>query len=111
MQAAVDRLLTNSSAKLVFGAVFFEGGVEGAFCHGKIKATDKGGGLGCAVFAVHAGVLPFHRERSGVWNVVQRANDGFEIERTAAGGAEIPKAAGVAELSVTAKDAGFSGRF
>src|SRR5688572_12318937 len=57
------------------------------------------------MFAVHADVLPLHRERALVVHVVQRDNDLLEIDVTPTDRAEIPETARIAEVRVTAKDA------
>jgi hypothetical protein len=48
------------------------------------------------VIAVHLPVFPFDRERAGVAQVVERADDLLELDAAAAEAAEIPRAPRVA---------------
>jgi hypothetical protein len=57
------------------------------------------------VHAVHAAVFPLHRQRAGVADVVERDDDGFEIDHAAADAAEVPVAARIAEAGVAAEHA------
>src|SRR5690606_27660742 len=82
-----------------------EGGVEGDVAAGEVEFANEGGGLGGAVDAVHADVLPFHGERALVSCVVECDDDVLKLHVAAADGAEVPGAAGVAEGGVTAEDA------
>src|SRR5271157_4280594 len=65
---------------------------------------DEAGGLGGAVFAVHAGVFPLDGKRAGVADLVEDAGDGVEIDLAAARRAEVPAPSGVAEVQVRAED-------
>jgi hypothetical protein len=71
----------------------------------EIQAADEGRGLGGAVHAVHADVLPLDRERAAVADVVEGDDDVLELDVAATGRAEIPEPAGVAEVGVAAEDA------
>src|SRR5690606_18612904 len=63
-------------------------------------------GLAGAMFAVHADVFPFDRERAVVADLVKRADDLLEIDAAATWRAEVPAAARVAEVEVAGQDAG-----
>src|SRR5207249_652183 len=93
---------TPSPISLVF---FVERRVEGDRAAGEVELAQEGARLGDAVLAIHADVLPLHRERAGVADVVERDDDLLEIDVTAANRAEIPEAAGVTEAGVAAEHA------
>ena len=65
-------------------------------------ATDSFGG---AVEAVHAGVLPLDGDRSGVADVLQRAEGVLPGDVPVAGGDEVPAAARVTPRQMGAQDA------
>ena len=91
------------------GLAFGEGRVEEAAGGGEAHLLlDEAGGLGGAVLAVHAGVFPLDRERAVVADLVEGAGDGVEVDLAAARRAEVPAAAGVAEVQVRAEDAGLA---
>src|SRR5690606_30398978 len=79
--------------------------VEGDGAGREVELADEGGGLGGAVHAVHADVLPLDGERAAVADVVEGDDDVLELHVAVAEGAEIPVAAGVAEVGVAAEDA------
>src|ERR1044071_16214 len=83
-----------------------ECGVEGAAAGGEVFLLDEGGGFAGAEFAVHAAVFPFDGERALVADAVELADDFFEVDASAAGAAEIPAAAVVAEVEVAGENAG-----
>ena len=58
--------------------------------------------------AVHTLIFPFDGERTGVVDIVERANDLFEIDVSASDGAEFPSAAVIAERQVGAENAVFA---
>ena len=53
--------------------------------------------------AVHAGVFPFHRERSLVVGIVEGHDNFLEVDIAVAKGAEIPEAPGIGEVGMAAK--------
>ena len=59
------------------------------------------------MLAVHADVLPFDRERPGIANVIQRADDCLEIERPAPQRPEFSESPWVPKFRVTAEHARF----
>ena len=70
---------------------------------GRLEAhllLDEPSRLGGAVFAIHAAVFPLDRERAVVADVVERPRDLLEVDLSAAGRAEVPAAAGIAEVEV-----------
>jgi hypothetical protein len=69
------------------------------------KAAHEGGGLGGAVDAVHANIFPLDGEGAAVAGVVEGDDDVLELDIAVAEGTEIPLAARVAEVGVTAEDA------
>src|SRR3990172_9260787 len=96
-------------AALLGLAAFGESSIEGPLRGGEIQAADERAGLARAVFSVHAAVLPFHGERSAIAHIVERPDDGLEINRSVPRRTEIPKAARVAKPEVPAKDSGLGG--
>src|SRR5262245_59614420 len=60
------------------------------------------------MLAIHPVVLPLDRERAAIADLVERAHDLLEVDRAAAGRAEVPPAAAVAEREVSAEDAGLA---
>ena len=72
--------------------------------------ADESDGFGRAVEAVHAGVFPLDAQGAGIAAVVEGADEFLEVDVAAAGGAEVPAAAGVAEGEMRAEDAGGGGK-
>ena len=71
----------------------------------KSRFCDELAGLLGARLAVHAGVFPFDRQRPVVLDLVERADDFFEVHAAAPRRAEIPAAARIAKRQVAAQDA------
>jgi hypothetical protein len=72
----------------------FEGGVERHARRREVEGLAERRGLGGAVDAVHARVLPLDRQRAPVADVVERDDDLLEVDVAAADAAEVPVAAG-----------------
>ena len=62
-----------------------EGGVEGDIAAREVETANEAGGLGTAVHAVHADVLPFDRKRPAVADVIERDDHILELDIAAAG--------------------------
>jgi hypothetical protein len=73
---------------------------------GKSSFLHEGGGFGGTELAVHGAVFPFDAQRAAVLDVVQGADDAFEVDVATADGLEVPVAARLVEIDVTAEDAG-----
>ena len=58
------------------------------------------------MLAVHATILPLHRERALVAGLVEGPDDLLEIDAAAARRTEVPAPAGIAEVDVAAEDPG-----
>src|SRR5438477_1865903 len=84
---------------------FFKCRVERAAAGGEVLLLDEGAGFAGAELTVHAAVFPFDGERALIADAVELADDLFEVNASAAGAAEIPPAARVAEIEVTGEDA------
>jgi hypothetical protein len=56
------------------------------------------------MFTIHTTAFPFDGERTFVSDSVQRADHLFEVDIATAGADEVPVAAAVAKLQVSAKD-------
>ncbi len=54
---------------------------------------------------IHPAILPFHRKRAAIADVVQRHDDFLKIDVAVTERTEIPKAARVGEIRVTAEHA------
>src|SRR5215216_7212971 len=89
---------------LSHGSLPFVGGVEGHGGRGEVGAANEGESVLCAPFPIHAGVLPFDRERSLIADAVQSSEELFEIHVAVAGRDEIPAAGRFAEVKVTAEN-------
>src|SRR5262249_51416010 len=83
-----------------------ERGVEGAARRGEIDFAAGLRGGARAVLPIHARVLPLHRQGALIPNVVERADQLLKVDLAVAGRAELPAATSVAEIDVTAQDAG-----
>jgi len=46
----------------------------------EVDPADEGTGFRGAMLAVHLSILPFNRQRSGITNIVQGANDLLKID-------------------------------
>ena len=84
---------------------FVKLGVEDNVARRKIHAFAVGTALGSAKFAVHAAVFPFHTQRPGIPNVIQRPDDLFKVDIAAADRLEVPETVGLVEIDMAAKDA------
>src|SRR6218665_2185520 len=71
----------------------------------EVQPLAEGRTLGGAMHAVHAVVFPFHRQRALVAAVVERDDDGFEVDHAAPHAAKIPIAPRIAKAGVAAKHA------
>ena len=71
----------------------------------RVDPLDEFTGLGRPVLALHAAVFPLHRERTAVADMVERANDFFEINAAVTERAEVPAALWFAEVQVRTEDA------
>ena len=80
--APVRGAVANTSMLVLL--LFRERRVEGHQARLEIEALQEFAGFGRAVFAVHAAVFPFDRERALVADPVQRADDLFEVDPAAA---------------------------
>ena len=80
-------------------------GVEDDLARWEVDFLAEGGGLGGAELAVHGAVFPLDGERTAVLDVVEGADDEFEVDLAAAHGLEVPVAARFVEIDVTAEDA------
>jgi len=88
---------------------FVELGVEDDVARREVDAFAVGAAFSGAEFAIHAAVFPFDAERAGVADVVQGADDFFEVDIAATDGLEVPETVGLVEVDMAAEDAGFSG--
>src|SRR5437763_9846601 len=80
--------------------------VEGDAGRREVDPFHEGAGLGGAGFAVHAAVFPLDGERALVADVVEGADDLLEVDAAVAKRAEVPVATRIAEVEVSAEDAG-----
>ena len=82
----------------------------------KLRVEDDGAGLeihptherrrfGRTVFAIHPAVFPFHRQRAGIADIVERDDDVLELDVTVAERAEIPIPARIGKRNMTAEHA------
>src|SRR5438552_11018932 len=74
----------------------------------EIDLPDKLARLLRSVFAVHAGVFPFDRQRALVPDIVEGDDDFFEVNIAVAEGAEVPVSARISEGRMPAEDADFA---
>ena len=72
--------VTGSRFPRALQCLVLESRVEGDVRWCEIHLFYKGGGLGGAVFAVHAVVLPFHRKRSLIVDAIEGANNFLKID-------------------------------
>src|SRR5438093_475986 len=79
-------------------------GVERDLRRREVDAAHERECLLCAALALHAGVLPLDRERTGVADPVQRAHDGVEVDVSVPRRDEVPAALAVAEVEVRRED-------
>src|SRR6058998_760070 len=95
-----------ASERSSIGVVILPGecGIERDPARGEIEAPHEGGGLGGAVHPIHPDVLPFHRQRTTITDVVERHDHVFKPDVAVAERAEVPLAPWVAEARVTAED-------
>src|SRR5437762_1577115 len=89
------------------GLALGEGGVEEPTCGLESHLLlDEAGRLGGAVLAVHAAVFPLDREGAVIADLIERPRDLLEVDLASARRAEVPAAAGVAEIEVRGEDPG-----
>src|SRR3712207_860255 len=79
--------------------------VEGARRRLEVQPPDEGGRLPRPLNAVHAGVLPLHRERTVVADAIQGSDHRLEVHAPSSDRSEVPAPAMVAESEVRGKDA------
>src|SRR5690606_18781949 len=77
-----------------------ERGIEGHVRRGEIELLDEFARFAGAVLTVHAGVFPFDAQGPGVVDVVEGANDLFEIHAASTRRTKIPAAAGIAKIQM-----------
>lgn len=80
--------------------------VEDDLARREVDLLDEGGGFGSAELAVHRAVFPLDAQRAAVVDVVEGADDEFEVDFAATDGLEVPVTAGLVEIDVAAEDAG-----
>lgn len=81
-------------------------GVEDDFARREVDLLAEGSGFGRAELTVHGTVFPFDAQRATVLDVVEGADDEFEVDFAAADGLEVPVTARLVEIDVAAEDAG-----
>ena len=67
---------------------------------GEVDLADELGGIGGAVFTVHAAIFPFNRKGTLIADDVQFADDAFKVNTAVAGAAEVPASAHLIEVQV-----------
>ena len=81
-------------------------GVEDDLRGREVDLLHEGGRFGGAELAVHRAVFPLDAEGAAVVDVVEGADDEFEVDLAAADGLEVPVTARLVEIDVAAEDAG-----
>jgi len=82
---------------------FVEGGVEGQGAGLEVDFLGKGTGFFRTVETVHAAVFPLDGEGTCVGDVVEGNDDFFEVDVAVTKRTEVPEAAGVGEVGMSAK--------
>src|SRR5262249_36565540 len=102
---AVVRLLPRPATVLAESLFTGKYGVERGPTRNVLQPPDESARLCGAVFAIHAAILPFHRQRAVVIHAFEGSHDGFEIDPAAPQRAEVPVSIRMAKGEVAAEDA------
>jgi hypothetical protein len=79
-----------------------KGRIEGNPRGAEINLLGELAGFFRALFTIHSAVFPLYRKRAAVANLVQLADDGFEVNAAVAERTKVPAAVWVAEIQVGA---------
>ena len=86
----------------------FEDAVEFLPGWREIELTGEFAGVVRAENAIHSAIFPFDGKRSRVTDLIEGADDRFEVDFAVTGTAEVPAAPGIAEVEVRSQDAAFA---